>query len=82
MYHVIKSMKEDRKIVTLAHGPRRREWGIQSISGATWNAVDTQVCYNWFSWYSRIFYQILWYSIMSHDYTTGLDVTKGMSVVT
>ena len=41
------------------HGPQREEWGIQSISGTTWGKVDTQVCYNWFSQYLRMFYNVL-----------------------
>ena len=60
------------------HGPWRREWGIQSISGATWRIVDTQLCYNWLSQYSRMFYSVLQCSIVSHDYATMSDVMEGM----
>ena len=61
-----------------AHRPQRKEWGIWSISGATWGKVDTWICYNQFSQYLRMFYNILQSSITSCDYATESDVTEGM----
>ena len=61
-----------------AHGPWRKEWGIQSASGAAWGVVDTWLCYNWYCQYSRMFYIVLWYSTTSGDYATESDVMEGM----
>ena len=60
------------------HGPWKEEWGIWSISGATWGVVDTQLCYNQFDQYLRMFYKVLQYSTMSDDYATVSDDTEGM----
>ena len=55
-----------------------REWGIWSTGGATQGDMDTWVCYNQFSQYSRMFYRVLQYSTVSRDYATESDVTEGM----
>ena len=60
----------------------KKEWGIWSIGGATQGDVDTQVCYDQFSQHSRIFYKVLQYSTVSHDYATESDVMEGMYGVT
>ena len=41
------------------HRPQRREWGIWSISGATWERSGYIVMLQLVNWYLRMFFNIL-----------------------
>ena len=65
-----------------AHGSWRREWGIWSIGGATWEVSGYMAMLQLVYQYSRVFYNVLHYSIMLGDMLQSQMVWKACMGIT